>query len=416
MPSYIDTLMGAINQLNPSDIYVDDISQGFTNAALGSYDENVNNARGYTQAAGDAGVYGYQRFNDILGRTAGQLEGMIPGYNNIANQYAQGAAAAQGLVNKGAGMELQNMTGMLGMYRRAANQDMPGQKILEQSLGANTNQALNRIREFGGSSQGVLGAVSNIYGGQQQQLREQALTNAQYRDQNQQNYMGAQERFGQRYGDVYNRMATAQEAATNMAQSAQERNLAAQQGIATAAGQLRSTGQEALTQAQSGASANMANFYSQLAPQTVNILTMLQQQRLAAEQQQADLRNRSILNAASLMGQGLQNQAQYQDQAWQMNQYNPYQNYMNYYNQYATQNVNTGDTQNALNNMSNMAYNQWANNQNANAQLWGAGANLVGNVASQWFMNRPGNNSAATPYIPMQQAQFQPITTPSISY
>lgn len=404
---YINDLMNSLNQLNPQDIYIDDISQGFTNAALGAYGENVNQARNYTQLAGATAAEGYRGYNDILNQTANRLEGTIPTYDNIAAQYGQGASAMQGLVNQGANMELQNMSGMLNMYRRRAGQtEMPGQRLLEQSLGASSSQALNRIKEYGGSSQGVLGALSNVYGSQQQQLRNQALSNAQWQDQNMQNYMGATESVGKRYGDVYNRMGAAQEAATNMTQGARERALASQQNIMSNVGQLRATGQEAMTTSQANAAQGMAGLYQNLAPQTTNVLMSLQQQRLSAEQQQADLRNKAILNASSLAGQGLQNTANYQDYAWQQNQLNPYNNWMNYNSMYGTQDVMSGQTQNAMNNAANMAYNQYAQNQAANAQLWGGVAGLVGNVGTQWWMNNQTANNANSAYTPVPQAQF----------
>lgn len=400
-------LINSMNQLDPGNIYIDNISQGFTNAQLNQYGQDVANAGTYQQQAGAANIAGYQGILNTANQTADQYMNAAAGYQGITDQYGQSANALRQYGNDaanqnmayaqtGASAQLNNLTGMLGMYQTAANQNqLPGQRIIEQNLGATTSQALNRVREFGGGSNAALGAITDIYGSQMGAQRDIGLQAAQFQNQNQQNYMQAVGAAGQQYGNIYGQLGNAavnsgairsqaEQAASGMYGGAMERQLSNTQGAIQQAGQMRVLGQQGLTEAQSGAAQNMANYYNNLAPQTANMLSSLQQQRMGAEMTQANLSRQAILDAANIMGQGLQTGAQYQDQAWQQNNLAPYQNQMNYYNSMVNGGGGLAANQGQMNaalSMQNSAYNNYANSQAGWGQAAGYGIQIGGQIA-----------------------------------
>ena len=340
------SLMSGLNSLNPGDINIDSTATGFTNTILSDYGRNTANALQYLQQAGQAGVSGYQGVLNTL-------QGGVSDY--LRN------------INQGAQAELGGIGGTLGYYQTLANRNqLPGQNIMEQNVQANTAGALNKVREFGGTSQGALGAITNLYGQQQAGMRDIGLGAANYQAQNQANlanYMGT---VGAQRAGVYNRMGEA----------------------AMTGAQTTATGQQMLTQAQQNASGDVANYYAGLAPQSANILSGLMQQRLNAEQQQADLARRSILDVASTVGQGLSTASQYQDQSYYYNQLMPYQNATNFYNAMMGVGGQSSDLTNTAMNM----YNTNASLYNQGQQGWtnaaATGAGTILNFLGQYILNR----------------------------
>lgn len=338
-------LMNGLNSLNPGDINIDSTASMFTNAALSQYGQNSADQLKYLQQAGQAGIQGYQ---GILGT----LQGGVSDY--LKN------------INQGAQAELGGIQGTLGYYQSLANRNqLPGQNIMEQNMQGGTANALNRVREFGGSSQGALGAITNLYGQQQQGMRDIGMGAAQYQAQNQQNLAGYMGTVGGQRAGVYNRMGEA--------------------GLAGA--QVNAQGQQMLTQAQQSAAGDVSNYYGAQATQGSQFLQSLMQQRLAAEQQQADLQRRSILDVASTVGSGIQAETDASNLNYMNNQVLPYTNYANYFNAMMGNQVDPNGAAGIAGQMYN-TNNQWAMMNRAG---WSNAANsfgnLAGNVAGYWMTN-----------------------------
>ena len=340
-----NSLMNGLNSLNPGDINIDSTASMFTNAALSQYGQNSADQLKYLQQAGQAGIRGYQ---GILGT----LQGGVADY--LKN------------INQGAQAELGGIQGTLGYYQSLANRNqLPGQNIMEQNMQGGTANALNRVREFGGSSQGALGAITNLYGQQQQGMRDIGMGAAQYQAQNQQNLAGYMGTVGGQRAGVYNRMGEA--------------------GLAGA--QVNAQGQQMLTQAQQSAAGDVSNYYGNQATQGSQFLQSLMQQRLAAEQQQADLQRRSILDVASTVGSGIQAETDASNLNYMNNQVLPYTNYANYFNAMMGNQVDPNGAAGIAGQMYN-TNNQWAMMNRAG---WSNAANsfgnLAGNVAGYWMTN-----------------------------
>jgi hypothetical protein len=382
-----------LGALDPGNIYIDDIASSFTRNILQQYGQDTEDALRYLRQAGQAGITGYQDLADFYNQSAGQINSLASQYGNIANQtygtaanlinqsaqagsrgisdaYNTGAAtsdmAAQRALEysqKGAQGQLADTDKMLSYYKSLAAQNrLPGQSLIEQNMGQNTAEAIRRMKEMGGSSLALLGGAANVYGNQQAGIRDLGIQAAQYQAGNQANLANAatnaiglrsnaygqqaaaQQIYGQNaqqtaalrgYGQEAstNMLTNAAQTSANMYGGAQERALANQQSAFGTGVNWQAAGKAGLTQAQADAPGNLSNYYSALSGQTSGLLQTLMDQRLGAEQQQADLQRRSILDATQTAGAGLQYATDAQNQAWQYNQLLPYQNLYNYYNQ-----------------------------------------------------------------------------------
>ena len=72
---------------------------------------------------------------------------------------------------------------MLDVYRRSANRSqLPGQDLMENKLGQATARGVRQVGKYASSSAGALGAVTDIYGKEQDAIRDLGIQFAQYKD------------------------------------------------------------------------------------------------------------------------------------------------------------------------------------------------------------------------------------------
>jgi len=74
-------------------------------------------------------------------------------------------------------------------------QNLPGMNIAQNQLGQSTASGMSAINEMSSGSEGI-GAIANLYANQMRGGQDLAMKNAQYQDQNQQQYLGALEGLG----------------------------------------------------------------------------------------------------------------------------------------------------------------------------------------------------------------------------
>lgn len=383
-------ILNRMNSLDPNQTYIDDISSSFTNNIMKQYGLDTAEALKYLKKAGEQGIAGYQGLSDFYNQSAAQINSLASKYVDIAeqtygtaankiNQYAQ--TGAQGILDayntgantsdlaaqraleasqKGAQGQLADTDKMLSYYKSlAAQNQLPGQSLIEQSLGQNTAEAVRRMKEMGGSSLALLGGAANIYGNQQTGIRDLGIQAAQYQAGNQAalanaatgaiglragawNQMaGAQTAFGQNAQQTAAMRGLGQQASANMLTgaaydaanlygTAQERALANKQSAFETGVGWQATGKEGLTQAKMDASGNLAGYYSTLSTQTSNLLQDLMTQRIDAETKQADLNRRALIDQASMAESAFNAKTQAENDAWLKNQYEQWANWFNY--------------------------------------------------------------------------------------
>jgi hypothetical protein len=145
---------------------------------------------------------------------------------------------------------------------------------------------------------------------------------------------------------------------------AQERAMANQQNAYQKGIGWQALGQEGLTKARVAEQGSLSDFYGNQATQTSDLLTSLMQNRLKAEQQQADLSRRALLDQADVVGAGYEAATGAEDTAWKQNQYNQWANQFDYWGQLAGANTQagvnaaTGNAMNAWNIQSNNDFRQ----------------------------------------------------------
>ena len=248
---------------------------------------------------------------------------------------------------------------MMGYYQRlAAQNQLPGQSLIEQNLGQNTAESIARMKEMGGNSMALLGATGNVYNQQQAGMRDVGMQAAQYQAGNQAAQAGAaQQAIGLRAG-AYGQMANAQTGYGNAMQNAasqyggamERANLNKQNVFGQGVG-WQATGREGLTRAQMNEQENLSDFMSNQATGNSNLLQNLEARRREAVQQQADLTRRALLDQGTAEGAGLEKASDTEYQQWLENQKGQFSNMFNWYNQYGTQNTQPGvsnATQNAM--------------------------------------------------------------------
>jgi hypothetical protein len=150
-------------------------------------------------------------------------------------------------------------------------------------------------------------------------------------------------------------------------------------------------GQQMLTQAQQAQQGDVSTYYGNQAVQGSSFLQGLMQQRLAAEQQQADLARRSILDVQSTVGAGLEAQTNASNQSYLYNVMYPQQSQTSYLN--SLMGFDPGGSQNLLNSSitaNRNAQNMLMQQQQMRMQLLGQIGNTIGNVGGQYMMQNTG--------------------------
>jgi hypothetical protein len=388
---------------DPSKIYIDQTSQSYTKNILDQYQKDTGSALGYLQKAGQAGVAGYGGLNDFYSQAAAQNNAMALNQGRqMENTYGSAYKTATDAAGQALGYGMQAGQGqladtgkMMGYYQSlAAKNQLPGQSLIEQNLGQNTAEAMARMKEMGGSSMALLGASGNMYNQQQAGLRDIGIQASQYQAGNQQaQAQAAQQAIGLRAG-AYGQMAGAQnlygqnmQNAASQYGGAQERYMANQQNVYGQGVGWQATGKEGLTQAQMAEQGNLSSFYGNQAGQTSGLLQSLMQQRLQAEQQQADLQRRALLDQQGAAGAGYTAATEAENQSWQQNQYNQWQNQMGYWGQLggaktqAGVSTATGNAINAWGVQSQNDYNQQRLDL-AQQEIWMNALSNVGNSLS----------------------------------
>jgi hypothetical protein len=84
---------------------------------------------------------------------------------------------------------------MMEMSQGRQFQNMPGMSMMQNQLGQATSQGLGAMEKMGSGAE-AFGGLAQLYGNQMQQGQNIALNNAEYKDRNQQQYMGALEGLG----------------------------------------------------------------------------------------------------------------------------------------------------------------------------------------------------------------------------
>lgn len=79
---------------------------------------------------------------------------------------------------------------MMQLSQGRQYQNLPGMNIAQNQLGQSTASGLNAINEMSSGAEGI-GAIANLYSNQMKGQQNLAMQNAQYQDQNQQQYLGA---------------------------------------------------------------------------------------------------------------------------------------------------------------------------------------------------------------------------------
>ena len=214
---------------NESPYDFDSINQSYTRNILQQYQHDTGQALQYLENAGAAGVTGYSGLNDFYSQAAGQANTMAQNQVNMTKSIYGGAYnTARDSAGKALGFGMQAGQGqladtgkMMGYYQRlAAQNQLPGQSLIEQNLGQNTAESIARMKEMGGNSMALLGATGNVYNQQQAGMRDVGMQAAQYQAGNQAAQAGAaQQAIGLRAG-AYGQMANAQTGYGNAMQNA----------------------------------------------------------------------------------------------------------------------------------------------------------------------------------------------------
>jgi hypothetical protein len=72
---------------------------------------------------------------------------------------------------------------MMDIYRKQAGRsELPGQGLMEEKLGRSTAAGVRQVGKFASSSAGALGAITDIYGKEQDAIRDLGIQFAQYKD------------------------------------------------------------------------------------------------------------------------------------------------------------------------------------------------------------------------------------------
>lgn len=84
---------------------------------------------------------------------------------------------------------------MMQLSQGRQYQNLPGMNMAQNQLGQSTASGMSAINEMSSGSEGI-GAIANLYANQMKGQQNLAIQNAQYQDQNQQQYLGALEGLG----------------------------------------------------------------------------------------------------------------------------------------------------------------------------------------------------------------------------
>ena len=77
---------------------------------------------------------------------------------------------------------------MLDLYRKqAARTELPGQKLMENKFGATTASGIRQVNKAASSSTSALSAITDIYGKEQEAVRDLGIQFAQYKAMQEQN-------------------------------------------------------------------------------------------------------------------------------------------------------------------------------------------------------------------------------------
>lgn len=260
-------------------------------------------------------LYGIAKNLEATDYTTGGQQALASGYGNAVNMantgaqslrdiYKKGVSESEGYAKQGMQQGLSDVNSFTNYYRQLAGRnEMPGQTATENKINRNYAEAYKALGQQAGGSASGLGAMIDAYTQKANTLSDIGIQAAQYKSGQEQALASAQERAMAARQGIYSQMEQGSLSRASALGGAEQAATGMQMGAQTA---------------QADALSNFSLYQQQAAQQNA--------------QTTAGLISQGGEAYANMAGQGLLTQAGYQDTAYQFNQLMPYQAEMNYYN------------------------------------------------------------------------------------